>query len=302
MTRNPEPLKRLRLFGTAAALFLSLILNGPAQTNHTRANKAPVVVTNTASISLPIRSVPTQANQAQSDLPPVVAVKAASTNAATKNNGAKSDLWLGLFGVILGACLAYGADWLKEYRKKHNEQHTGILRSQLALIGHLNTLNNIKTDYLDPVRHLPHREDKLIRYTMVDSSWRVPYDSIAFLLTTKNPTLVLEVHSAEQTYISAMHGLEARNQAYDQMHANSRLGNLNRNTGECIIQADPRHVLLVKQTTDSLYNTVDNAMERLTKAIKALYGAGKLLYPKRSFPLWLFCPKRGFLEVDGEKQ
>jgi hypothetical protein len=290
------------MFCTAAISFLSLVVNSSAQTNQTQTNKAPVVVTNTTSLSSPVRSVPTHTNRAQNNLPPVVAVNVTGTNPATQRKGERSDIWLGLFGVILGACLAYAGDALKERRKTHNEQHKAILRSQLALIGHLNTLTIIKKDYLDPARESHEREKQLIRYRMEDTNWRVPYDSIAFLLITKNPNIVLAVHSAEQTYISAMHALEARNQAYEQLHASSKLEGMDPNTGQCILTADRRHIHLLKLTTDSLYTTVDTAIGRLTTEIKELYDTGKFLYPDRSYPLRLFYPKRGFLKPDGQKE
>ena len=221
--------------------------------------------------------------------PPRAAVtNVASTNAVAAkleaNKGDKRDFWASFVGLIVGACLAYFVDWLKEWRKRRQDQQAAIRRSQLALVGHLNTLNNIRTQYLDPVRDDKERHVKLIHYQMEDTAWRVPYDSIAFLLTTHNPSIVLDVHSAELTYVSAMRALDARNDAYEKLHANSKLMAMDPNTGTCTIQfSDPRYLRLLKLTTDSLYETVDNAMERLLKEIKALNTAGKLLYPKSEF-------------------
>ena len=190
----------------------------------------------------------------------------------------------GLIGAIFGACVAYCSDWLKEQRKKRNEQHGAIVRTQLALIGQFNTINNLKQQYLDQFRNDPQREAKLIRFEMQDAHLRVAYDPIAFLLMTKTPSLVLEVHSAEQSYFSAMEALTARNQAFEKIHARSELEKLNQQTGQStILVKDPRDIVLLKHTTENLYTTVDTAMDRLALQIKELQKAGKSLYPKKRF-------------------
>ena len=242
------------------------MVSAPAQTNLT--NQIRIAVTN------------------------VTSTKPAAAKLDT-NKGDKKDFWIGLVGVLLGACLAYLTDWLKEWRKTRKEQQQAIRRAQLALFGHLNTLNNIRTQYLDPVRDDEKRHLKLIRYQMEDSAWRVPYDAITFLLTTKNPSIVLDVHSAEMTYVSAMHALDARNDAYKQLHATSPLESFDPNTGECTVHiTDPRNLHLLKLTTDALYKTVDTAMERVCKELNSLHDAGKLLYPRSEFFIPPDVPKQ----------
>jgi len=121
----------------------------------------------------------------------------------------------------------------------------------------LNTLDNIKEQHLDLFQKCPIRERKLIQFRMTDASLRVAYDSISFLLTTKNPTLILDVQAAEQSYISDMESLTWRNDAYEKLHMNSKLEKIDNQTGQCSIRIDFQ--------------------------IKELHKAGKLLYPKKEF-------------------
>ena len=54
--------------------------------------------------------------------------------------------------------------------------------------------------------------------------------------------------------------------------------------GKCTLKVkDPRILKLLQDTTDSLYNSVDNACERLGKQIAELSKAGKVLYPKKNY-------------------
>jgi len=221
----------------------------------------------------------------------IPATNSANANAAAAmppaTAGAGGSLFVlltALFGAIIGAFTAYLCDWLKEGRKKRKDQHGAIMRTQLALISQFNTIDNLEKQFLEPFRQEPERELKLISFVMHDTNLRVNYDAIAFLLETKNPTLVLEVHAAEQSYLAAMDALNLRNEAYERLHSNSSVESLNRQTGQAtIVVKDPRNLKLLKDTTDSLYTSVARAKERLTKHVNELYNVGKLLYPKRTF-------------------
>src|ERR1035437_3073135 len=185
-------------------------------------------------------------------------------------------------GFFCAAC-AFLFERSKEKEKKQADECGAIMRSQLALIGQLNTLDNIKEQHLDLFRKDPLRERKLIQFHMTDASLRVAYDSISFLLTTKNPTLVLDVQAAEQSYISAMECLTWRNDAYEKLHKNSKLEKMDE-IGHCSIRVeDLRDLKLLKDLTDALYTSVDNACVRIDLQIKELHKAGKLLYPKKVF-------------------
>jgi hypothetical protein len=193
-------------------------------------------------------------------------------------------------GAFFGAACAFWFERSKEKEKKQAEEHGALMRSQLALICQLNTINNIRKQHLDPFRNDPIRERNMIQFRMTDASLRVAYDSISFLLMTKNPTLVLDVQAAEHSYISAMECLAWRNEAYEKLHNNSKLEKIDVQTGRCTVQVDLRDIKQLKDLTDALYTSVDNAYDRIELQIQELYKAGKLLYPKKNF-----------LQIAGEK-
>lgn len=189
-----------------------------------------------------------------------------------------------MFSAFFGATCAMSFQRWKEKQKRIEDEHGAIVRCQMVLVGQLNTISNLKEQYLDPLRNDPNREKKLINFRMSDAGLRVAYDSLSFLLTTENPTLLMDVHSAEQSYISAMECLQWKNEAYEKIHGNSTLERIDPTTGACAaILKDPRYLLQLKFLTDALYKSVDNAEARLDLQIKELQKAGKLLHPKKKF-------------------
>jgi hypothetical protein len=188
----------------------------------------------------------------------------------------------GFIGALLGGFIALGFDAFKEARRRKLEQQGAILRAQLALIGQFNTVNNLKDQFLDEVREDPARAQKLIHFKMQDANLRVDYGSLAFLLTD-HAQFVLEIHSAEQSYLAAMDALNSRNEAFDKLHENSTLEKMD-HTGRCTVLADPRHMKLLQDTTDGLYTSVDKARERLASQFTELRAIGKKLYPNVNFP------------------
>jgi hypothetical protein len=258
----------------ATLLIVSMLCNSLAATNEPRLNLQPhlvpiIVVTNVV-------------------LTNVVVTRAVFTNAVFTDGKGRSASFTGLIvaacGALFGAFTAYLADYIKEWRRTRNERHGAIVRTQLALSGQLNTVSNIQQQFLAPLRDDPERDKKLIRFTMQRTGLCVAYDSISFLLMTNHANLVLDVHSAEQSYRSAMEALDSRNQAFDRFHANLRLDGFDPNTGQCTgVPKDPRDLKLLKDTTDNLYRAVDKASERLALQAKELEKAGKSLYPKREF-------------------
>jgi hypothetical protein len=194
-------------------------------------------------------------------------------------------------GAFFGAVSAYWSERFKEKRKRQTEEFGAIIRTQMALIGQLNTVSNVKKQFLDPLRDDPLRERKMIAFDMTTTPLRVNYESIAFLLNSEDPNLVHEIHAAEQSFCSAMEVLDTRNRAYEKLHEKSQLEKFDPLTGQCTIAVtDPRAIKLVKDYTDALFVGVDRACERLSTQVAELYKAGKRLYPKKKF-----------LKIAGEK-
>ena len=186
-------------------------------------------------------------------------------------------------GVFFGAVVTFFIERYKEKKKRQDEQHGAIVRTQLALIDQLNTVSNIRRQHLNALRNDPQRAAMLISFHMTENCLRVSYDSIAFLLMTKDPNLVMAILSAEHTFRSAVDALKLRNDAYEKLHKNAEIEAMDA-AGKCrLIVKDPRDIKLLTDTTNSLYWAVDNACERCETQIAELFKAGKKLFPNKNF-------------------
>jgi hypothetical protein len=189
-----------------------------------------------------------------------------------------------LFSIFVGATLAMSFQRWKENQKRMDEEHGAIVRCQMVLIAQLNAVCDIKEQHLDPFRNDPERAKKLINFRMCDAGLRVAYDSLSFLLTKKNPNLLLDVHSAEQSYLSAMGCLTWKNDAFEKMHNNSTLEKSDSKTGAVtVVLKDQRDLMQLQFLTDALYKAIGTACDKLELRVKELEKAGELLYPKRKF-------------------
>ncbi len=195
-----------------------------------------------------------------------------------------------MFSAFFGATCAMSFQRWKEKQKRIEDEHGAIVRGQMVLVGQLNTICNVKEQHLDQFRDDPKRELKLINFRMADAGLRVAYDSLSFLLNAKNPALLLDVHSAEQSYISAMDCLTWKNEAFVKLNENSTLEKAS-DSGQITIKIkDQRDLIQLKMLTDALYKAMDTAEAKLGEQVKELSKAGKLLHPKKRF-----------LEITGRK-
>jgi hypothetical protein len=187
-----------------------------------------------------------------------------------------------LAGAFFGALAAWYFQQRTEWQKSRDEQHGAIVRAQLALISYLNTLRNIQTQHLAPFRSDPDREKKMVMFFQAPSHLSIDFNALSFLLMTDHPNLVQDLYLAERSYQTAISSLELRNKAVEKMHAQSQLQTMEE-SGRCIIKVDPRATKLVRDTTDSLFGSVDDAAGKCDSGIKGLKKIGKELFPKKRF-------------------
>ncbi len=188
-----------------------------------------------------------------------------------------------LLGALAGSLSAYYGQQKAEKLRLQEEHHGALILAQLALIGQVNSLENLREQYLDPYRNNPRRDKEMVMFSQVGSQLAINYDALAFLLMTDYSNLPLEISVAERSYQSAMSALEMRNIAFEKFHAKGRLIEADSGAGTCKIAADPRDLRFLKDTTDSLYEITDNALIKCDKAIHDLRSAGKVIFPKKKF-------------------
>jgi hypothetical protein len=188
-----------------------------------------------------------------------------------------------LGGAFFGAWAAYALQQWSEKRKESDERHGAILQAQLALVTKLNTLRNIQTQWLNKFRTDQHRVYKMWRFYQAGSTLEIDFKSLAFLLDGEQASFLAELHVVDRCYKTAMDALEVRNKEYERLRDRSQVVDANMETGEFGIHADPRDVKMLKDATDSLFKSVDDAEKKCAQAIKDLKAAGKKVFPGRKF-------------------
>jgi hypothetical protein len=98
----------------------------------------------------------------------------------------------------------------------------------------------------------------------------VPFAELTFVLETKEPNLLHEIHLAEQNYRACSQALQIRNQELQKFYDNPRVSHHVRNfeTGAGVAAASDRDLLFLRQATDGLYIAVDRTLPRLAAAIQ----------------------------------
>lgn len=193
------------------------------------------------------------------------------------------ELWAALAGAFAGAFAAYRLQLSVEKRKERDQQHSSIIQAQLALISQLDNLARIRRDHLDPLKSDPARDRKLLLLSVPPKCLDVSLGSLAFLLETDDADLVLQVQVAERAYYSSMDALSDRNQAVRDLHRNSHLTDVGSDPSQVTVLAEHRDVVLVKNYTDSVFESFYSAEDLSKRAIENLNTTGKRIYPKRRF-------------------
>jgi hypothetical protein len=188
-----------------------------------------------------------------------------------------------LAGAFFGAWAAYYLQRESENRKEKDARHGAILQAQLALVTQLNTLQNIQKQWLDKFRSDPERAMKMWRFYQAASTLEIDFKSLAFLLDGEHAGFVAELHVVDRCYKTAMDALEVRNKEYERLRDHSEVVGGSLATGQFELRADIRDIKMLRDATDSLFESVDDAERKCSQAIKDLKTVGKKVFPKRKF-------------------
>jgi hypothetical protein len=181
-----------------------------------------------------------------------------------------------LAGAIAGSFSAY---WLQRWneRKRDWERKRGeIVKAQTVLLAQLNTLRNLWEKSLQPLENKPKRENLfgVIRFIACEPTLDI--NAIAFLVTRKTPSITLDVHLAQRSYLNAMDALRVRNELVDQVVFGSDPKAFDGNA--LTVNADARLIFRLKAETDNLFETFPKAIKRCTKMVEELRKLGRERY------------------------
>jgi len=176
-----------------------------------------------------------------------------------------SAIFAAAFGAFFGSLSAFYLGRIKQRSDRREKRHAALIATQYALISQWNIIEAIRAQHLEDLRDDPIRFTKLRLYWFPMAPFFVPFAELTFVLETKEPNLLHEIHLAEQNYRACAQALQIRNQELQKFYDNPCVSHHVRDfeTGAGVATASDRDLLFLRQATDGLYTTVDRALPRL---------------------------------------
>jgi hypothetical protein len=181
-----------------------------------------------------------------------------------------SAIFAAAFGAFFGSLSAFYLGRFQQRSDRREKRHAALIAAQYALMSQWNIVEAIRVQHLEDVRKDPNRSTKLRLYWFPMSPSLVSFADLTFVLETKDPNILLNIHVAEQSYRSCAEALRLRNEELKKFYENPRVSHEIRdlNTGAGVATADKIDLLFLRQATDGLYLAVDRTLPRLADAIQ----------------------------------
>src|SRR5206468_6075743 len=123
-----------------------------------------------------------------------------------------SAIFAAAFGAFFGSLSAFYLGRIKQRSDRREKRHAALIATQYALISQWNIIEAIRAQHLEDLRDDPIRFTKLRLYWFPMAPFFVPFAELTFVLETKEPNLLHEIHLAEQNYRACAQALQIRNQ------------------------------------------------------------------------------------------
>jgi hypothetical protein len=168
-----------------------------------------------------------------------------------------------LFGAFFGALGAFLVGRFKEKRDEDKRRHTALLATQYALFSQWNVIEDMRKNFLEPFRKDPQRHLKQLEYLRVVGELSVPFEELTFIIDSKEPNLLQEIHIAEKRFTSSTDLLNKLNQKRLEIQDKYPPKNFDMTTGRGEIDVPRYEIYRLKGLTDLLYDEVDKALPDL---------------------------------------
>jgi hypothetical protein len=192
-----------------------------------------------------------------------------------------SAIFAGAFGAFFGSLSAFYLGRVQQRADRREKRHGALIAAQYALITQWNTVEGIGVDHLERVRNDLDRFAKLPLFYFNVSPSLVPLEDLTFVLETKDPNLLHEIHLAQQSFHTCVEALKLKNHEVEKFYTNPRVehhvGNFKTGSGHAI--ATEGDTLFLRQAVDILYECVDRTLPRLAKAIEKIEHLIKSMFP-----------------------
>ena len=194
-----------------------------------------------------------------------------------------SAIFAAAFGAFFGSLSAFYLGRVQQRSDRREKRHAALIAAQYALISQWNIVEAIRVQHLEDLRSDPGRFTKLKLYWFPISPSFVPFDDLTFVLETKDPNILQEIHLAEQSYRGCAEALQLRNRELEKFYENPRISHQIRDfeTGAGVAAASQKDLIFLRQATDALYVSVDRTLPRLTSSVEKLEKLIKAMFPGR---------------------
>ncbi len=192
-----------------------------------------------------------------------------------------SAIFAAAFGAFFGSLSAFYLGRLQQWSDRREKRHAALIAAQYALISQWDIFEAIRVQHLERLRSDTSRLTKLKLYWFPVSPTFVPFADLTFVLETKEPNILHEIHLAEQNYRACVDALQLRNQELQKFYENPRVSHQIRDfeSGAGVAAASQKDLIFLKQSTDALYLSVDRTLPRLVSAIEKLEKLIKSMFP-----------------------
>jgi hypothetical protein len=192
-----------------------------------------------------------------------------------------SALFAAVFGAFFGSLSAFYLGRVQQRADRREKRHAALIAAQYALMTQWNMIEGIRVDHLERVRADPSRFAKLPLFYFKVSPTFVAFADLTFVLETKDPNILHEVHLAQQSFQSCVEALELKNREVEKFYQNPRISHHIRDfkSGAGVAEANQQDIFLLQQAVDILYENVDRTLPRLTDAVKKLEELIKSMFP-----------------------
>lgn len=193
-----------------------------------------------------------------------------------------------LCGAFFGALGAYWVGRFKEDRDEDKRRHTALLATQYALFSQWNVVEDVRKNFLEPVRNDPQRHEKQKHYIRTLGHFSVPFDDLAFIIDSEEPNLLQEIHIAEKRFLSSTTLLERVNKLRLELQNKYPPQDFDMETGRGRVVVPVHEIYTLKELTNLLYNEVDKALPCLSNTNKLVFDFIKKYFKKEGDTI---CPR-----------
>lgn len=130
--------------------------------------------------------------------------------------------WPAAAGAFIGSGSAFLLESARRERAVSDARQAALIQARFTLSMQMDTLVNVRNQYLSPVRHEPNRFMLLVPFLSELSDPHLELPDLGFIALVDDMQLLHKLHKAESAYSNAVSALRARNEMMDAAYSAAR--------------------------------------------------------------------------------